>query len=45
MMIRRISNALKERISYFKDLQTDFAIPSNPVSVNAKEVPQNIKLN
>ena len=34
----------KERFSAFKDLETDFAIFSNPFSVNAEEVPQKYQM-
>ena len=37
--IKAIANAFDERFAYFEALESDFAIFSNPLSVNSEEVP------
>ena len=44
MRIWRIYNVFEERFADFKDLKIDFAIFSNPFSVNAEEVPRKYKM-
>jgi len=44
MRIRRSSNAFEEKFTDSKDLETDFAICSNPFSVNSEEVPHKYQM-
>ena len=44
MWIRRISISFNEIFSHLKDLETDFAIFSNPISIIVKVVPQKYQM-